>query len=88
MGVKDLESKVLALPLAKRRAFTRWLDENRDRIEETSKLARAQQREVLRRLGEMETDPAMRIPFREADVEKMLREMIHERRAKTSARSR
>jgi hypothetical protein len=36
----------------------------------------------------METDPAMRIPFREADVEKMFREMIHERRAKTSARSR
>jgi len=88
MGVKELESKVLALPLEKRRAFTRWLDENRDRIEEPSKLAHAQQREVLRRLGEMENDPTLRIPFREADVGKMFKEMIHERRAKTSARSR
>ena len=88
MGVKELESQVLALPLAKRRAFTRWLDEHRDEIEEPSKLLQAQEREILRRLREMETDPAMRIPFREADVEKMFKEMIHDRRAKTPARSR
>lgn len=30
MSVKELESQVLALPLAERRAFTRWLDEHRD----------------------------------------------------------
>jgi hypothetical protein len=28
MSVEQLESQVLALPLAQRRAFTRWLDEH------------------------------------------------------------
>jgi len=36
MSVEHLESQVLALPLAERRAFTRWLDEHRDEIEQPS----------------------------------------------------
>jgi hypothetical protein len=48
MSVEQLESKVLALPLDQRRAFTRWLDEHRDEIEQPSVLARAQESEVLR----------------------------------------
>jgi hypothetical protein len=33
MSAEQVESQVLALPLAERRAFTRWLDEHRDEIE-------------------------------------------------------
>ena len=52
MSVEQLESQVLALPLAERRAFTRWLDEHRDEIEQPSALTGAQQIEVQKRLAE------------------------------------
>jgi hypothetical protein len=86
MSVEQLESQVLALPLAQRRAFTRWLDEHRDEIEQPSVLAQAQESEVRRRLAEMEADPAMRIPFAEADAKKMFREFADGRAQKTSSR--
>lgn len=88
MSAKELESQVLALPLPERRAFTRWLDEHRDEIEEPSVLTRAQESEVRQRLAEMEADPAMRIPFAEADVKAMFKEIMDERAAKTPPRSR
>jgi len=88
MSVEQLESLVLALPLAQRRAFTRWLDEHRDEIEQPSVLARAQESEVRQRLADMEADPAMRIPFTEADAEKMFREFADVRAQKTSSRQR
>lgn len=88
MSVEQLESQVLALPLAERRAFTRWLDEHRDEIEQPSVLTRAQESEVGRRLAEMEADPALRVPFAEADVEQMFKEIMDERAAKTSSRPR
>jgi hypothetical protein len=86
MSVEQIESQVLALPLAQRRAFTRWLDEHRDEIELPSVLARAQESEVRQRLAEMESDPAMRIPFSEADAKKMFREFADARAPKTSSR--
>lgn len=85
MSVEQLESQVLALPLAERRAFTRWLDDHRDEIEQPSPLARAQAAEVGQRLAEMEADPSLRGPFAEADVAQMLQEIMDERAAKTSA---
>jgi hypothetical protein len=88
MSVEQLESQVLALPLAQRRAFTRWLDERRDEIEQPSVLASAQEGEIRQRLAEMEADPAMRIPFSEADAEKMFREFADARAYKTSSRQR
>jgi hypothetical protein len=88
MSVEQLESQVLALPLAQRRAFTRWLDEHRDEIEQPSVLAQAQESEVRQRLVEMEADPALRIPFTEADAEKMFREFADARAQKTSSRQR
>jgi hypothetical protein len=88
MSVEQLESQVLALPLAQRRAFTRWLDEHRDEIEQPSALAQAQESEVRQRLAEMEADPALRIPFTEADAEKMFREFADARAHKTSSRHR
>ncbi len=88
MSVEQLESQVLALPLAERRAFTRWLDEHRDEIEQPSALINAQQNEVQKRLTEMETDPALRVPFAEADVEQMFKEIMDQRTAKTSSRPR
>jgi hypothetical protein len=88
MSLKQLESQVLALPLAQRRAFTRWIDEHRDEIEEPSVLARAQESEVRRRLAEMETDSSMRIPFSEIDAKKMFRAFADSRAHKTSSRRR
>ena len=84
MSVEQLQSQVLALPLAQRRAFTRWLDEHRDEIEQPSVLARAQESEVGQRLAEMEADPAMRVPFTEADAETMFRQFANARAKKTS----
>ena len=76
MSVKQLETQVLALPLAERRAFTRWLDEHRDEIEQPSVLTRGQESEVRKRLAEMEVDPAMRVPFAEADAKNMLKDIL------------
>jgi len=88
MSVERLESQVLALPLTERRAFTRWLDEHRDEIEQPSVLTGAQESEVRQRLAEMEADPAMRVPFAEADVKQMFKEIMDERATKTPAHSR
>ena len=88
MSVEQLESQVLALPLPERRAFTRWLDEHRDEVEQPSVLIRAQETEVRRRLAEMETDPSLRIPCTEGDMEQMFKEIMDERAAKASPRSR
>ena len=79
MSVEQLESQILALPLAERRALTRWMDEHRDEIEQPSLLADAQRSEVEQRLAEMEADPSLRIPITEADVEQMFREFAHAR---------
>ena len=87
MSVEQLESQILALPLAERRAFTRWLDEDRDEIEQPSVLVSGQESEVRRRLAEMEADPSLRIPFAEADVEQMFKEFMDERAAKTLCHS-
>ncbi|MBI3416299.1 MAG: hypothetical protein HY043_13475 [Verrucomicrobia bacterium] len=76
---------MLALPLAERRAFTRWLDEHRDEIEQPSVLISAQESEVQKRLAEMEADPSLRIPVTEADVEQMFREFANARAQKTPA---
>ena len=88
MSVEQLESQVLALPLAERRAFTRWLDEHRDEIERPSDLVRAQESEVRQRLAEMEADPSLHVPFSEADVEQMFHQFADARAQKTSARKR
>jgi hypothetical protein len=69
----------MALPLAERRAFTRWLDEHRDEIEQPSDLVHSQQSEVLRRLSEMESDPSLRIPCDENDLKQMFKEIMDER---------
>jgi hypothetical protein len=88
MSVEQLESQVLALSLPERRAFTRWLDEHRDQIEQPSVLVGAQEGEVRQRLSEMQSDAALRIPFAEADVTLMFKEIMDERATKTSTRSR
>jgi hypothetical protein len=88
MSVEQLESQVMALPLAERRAFTRWLDEHRDELEQPSVLTEAQRSEVRQRLAEMEANPGLRVPFAEADVKQMFKEIMDERSAKAPPRSR
>ncbi len=81
-------SQVLALSLAERRAFTRWVDEHRDEIEQPSVLVRAQESEILQRLAEMEADPGSPVTDADADAEQMFKEIMDERAAKASSRSR
>jgi hypothetical protein len=88
MNVQQLASQILALPLEQRRALTRWLDEHRDEIEQPSLLVRAQESEVRQRLVEMEANSALCVPFAEADAEQMFKEIMDERAAKTSSRTR
>jgi hypothetical protein len=64
------------------------MDEHRDQIEQPSALVHAQQSEVQKRLAEMEADSSLRVPFGEADVEQMFKEIMDERAAKTSPRPR
>ena len=87
MSVEQVESQLLALPLAERRAFTRWLDEHRDEIEQPSRRVRAQEGEVCERLAEIEADPAICVPCTEADLDQMCKETMFERVAKASSRS-
>ncbi len=86
MSVEQLEAQVLALSLHERRAFTRWLDDHRDEIEQPSLHARAQEAEIRQRLAEMEADPSLRQPCTEADMDQMFKEIMDERAAKTSPR--
>ena len=88
MSVERLEDQVLALPLSERRAFTRLLDEHRDEIEQPSALARAQESEVREPASRNGGRPARRIPFAEADVKQMFKEIMDERAAKTPPHSR
>ena len=46
MSVEQIELQVMALPIEERRKFARWLDENRDEIEQPSALSQAQQDET------------------------------------------
>ena len=84
--MEQLESQVRALPVEERRAFTRWLDEHSDELEQPSVLVQAQHGEVHQRLAEMEADPALRIPCTEDDLKQMFKEIMDERAAKASAR--
>lgn len=88
MSLEQLESQVMALPVAERRAFTRWLDDHRDEIEQPSALTRAQEAEVRQRLAEMEADPSLRVSCTEAEMADMLREIVDARTAKTPTRPR
>ena len=84
MSVEQIESQILALPLADRRALTRWMDEHRDEIEQPSVLVKAQEGEIRQRLAEMEADASLRVPFAQPAVEQMFMEIMDERAAKTS----
>ena len=88
MSAKELEAQVLALPMAERREFIRWVDEHRDEIDQSSPVASAQESEVRQRLAEMAADPSLRLPCTEADMDQMFKEIMDERAAKTSARAR
>jgi hypothetical protein len=88
MSLEQLESQVMALPIAERRAFTRWLDDHRDEIEQPSALTSAQEAEVRQRLAEMEADPSLRVSCTETEMADMLREIVDARTAKTPTRPR
>jgi hypothetical protein len=88
MSLEQLESQVMALPITERRAFTRWLDDHRDEIEQPSALTSAQESEVRQRLAEMEADPSLRVSCTETEMADMLKELVDARTAKTPTRPR
>jgi hypothetical protein len=88
MSLEQLESQVMALPIAERRAFTRWLDDHRDEIEQPSALTDAQEAEVRQRLAEMEAHPSLRVSCTESEMADMLKELVDARTAKTPSRPR
>jgi len=83
MSLEQLESELLSLPPAQRRAFARWLEEHRDEIERPSVLVAAQGCEGRHHPGEMEADPDLRIPFPQADAETMYCELADARAQNT-----
>jgi len=88
MSVEQLESQIMALPLAERRGRPRWMDEHRDEIEPPSVRVKARETEIRQRPAEMAADPNLRCPMMEATGEQMFREFAHARAQTTPAPNR
>jgi hypothetical protein len=74
MSVEQLESAIKALPPEDRERFAGWFDDHRHELISRKKIEDAQQREVLRRLHEAETNPDTLEAFEETDLERMIRD--------------
>jgi len=60
MTVEQLESQVLALPVAERRQFLNWLDDHRHEIlPEDNNVSDAMRREIIRRGVELRDNPSL-----------------------------
>jgi hypothetical protein len=72
MSVEQLESAIKALPPEERERFAGWFDEHRHELVRLRKVEDAQQREVLSRLHETETNPGTLEAFEETDLERLI----------------
>jgi hypothetical protein len=88
MSVEQLESAIKALPPAERERFAGWFDDHRHELIRQRKVEDAQQREVLDRLREAETNPDALEAFEESDLERMIRDTSHAAAKKAQARRR
>lgn len=57
MSVEQLESAIKALPPKERERFAGWFDDHRHELVRRKEVEDAQQREILARLHEAETNP-------------------------------
>jgi hypothetical protein len=72
MSVEQLESAIKALPPEERERFAGWFDNHRHELIRSREVEDAQQREVLRRLHETDTNPDTLEAFEETDLERMI----------------
>lgn len=88
MSVEQLESAIRALPPEDRRRFVGWFDDHRHELIDRREIERAQQREVLSRLQETDTNPETLEPFEESDLERTIRDVSRATRKKAPTRRR
>ena len=74
MSVEQLESAIKALPPEERERFVGWFDDHRHELVRQQEVEGAQQREVLARLHEAQTNPDLLEAFEENDLERMIRD--------------
>jgi hypothetical protein len=72
MSVEQLESAIKALPPEERERFAGWFDDHRHELIRRREVEDAQQREVLTRLSETDTNPDTLEAFEETDLERMI----------------
>ena len=86
MSVEQLEQQVQALSPDERLRFAEWFDDHRHEIVPPDAVASAQEREMLRRLAEMEADPSLRESFSTADLDTLCESIAHAHSQTASAR--
>ncbi|HWC61584.1 MAG TPA: hypothetical protein VHC44_17970 [Verrucomicrobiae bacterium] len=75
MSVEQLESAIKALPPEERERFAGWFDEHRHELIHRRKVDEAQQREILTRLREIETNSQALEAFEENDLERLIHDV-------------
>ena len=75
MSVEQLESAIKALPPEERERFAGWFDEHRHELIRRRQVEDAQQREILTRLRETETNPDTLEAFEENDLERLIHDV-------------
>ena len=75
MSVEQLESAIKALPPEERERFAGWFDEHRHELIRRRQVEDAQQREILTRLHEVETNPDALEAFEENDLERLIHDV-------------
>jgi hypothetical protein len=75
MSVEQLESAIKALAPEERERFAGWFDDHRHELIHRQKVEEAQQREILNRLREIQTNPEMLEPFDEPDLERLIHDV-------------
>lgn len=88
MSVEQIESALKALMPEERERFAGWFDDHRHELIGRRKVENAQQREVLARLHETDSNPETLEAFEEKDLERMIRNASHAPRKKAQARRR
>jgi len=84
MSVEQLEATIEAMSASERKNFVRWFDAHRHEF--IPDVEGAQQREILGRLAESESNPGLLEPFGEDDLDQMIREAVHAHTKKAPTR--
>lgn len=89
VSVEQLENAIRQLAVAERHRLLEWIDIHRDELLGTPAspaVESAQEREVLLRLRESDSDPSTLQPFDESDVTRMFEEFGNARPKKAPPR--